>query len=358
MTQDLKLRHVCPHRIHLEWIALEEDFMSLSVSKPIASKSSVDVYVNGVRVDPDRGVLMPAKLKITQAPVTIIDGVNDRIALRVDQQDRIVVNLAPGRYATGQDAIAHVQIEGVVVSAGGISTMTLGPQASLFLDAVTAREKAGHQTLGVSARRFIRGTEEMPGYGVVEDPVTLRSRIVFRSEIRSLNPICEVSYTTVRSFCPRCVGLGVEDDVRYNNRGDFLFVRNSALLLQEAEKMILTQAGSNVFHPHYGSRILDQIGSKRVGANSVMEGFITSEAARVMERYRETKLFQERYQPVTDLEMIDRVVSIRVVPVVQDPTSVILRIELRSRAGVEEVIEDIITLPDALLNFNNVVRVG
>jgi len=361
MSQDLLLRQVCPHRTVREWLAIDSDFQTLRTIRDPAS-SDLQIQWNALSL-PRAGVRGPAQVQGTlKGPFSIIAGVNDQILLEVSGVPLTLTLPSGSRSSLASILISlerQISQAGVrlsVADVGGylvIKTLDEGRSSSIFLKGGT-----GHTVLGLPPRRYAAGTQVTPSWELMADParpVDSQARVIrFSEPFKSEDDIFEVSYITRRESCRRCNSLAIEDDLRYNERGDAILTNGSALLLQEVEKYILTTLGSNPFH-NIGSRLVDVIGSK-AGSFRSLEMFIIQEVTQNLRAYQEIKRFQEKYQPVTDLEFLQRVVNIQVFES-EDPTSMVLEIQLLSRAGRTEVLRDIIRLPSVLLNFNQSIRV-
>jgi hypothetical protein len=88
------------------------------------------------------------------------------------------------------------------------------------------------------------------------------SRINFTKKIKLYNPIIECYYNTYQERCPKCLGVGLLDDIFINGKGDIEVVSKENLLLQNVEKIIITKISSNIFHDWYGTGLHTFIGTK------------------------------------------------------------------------------------------------
>lgn len=361
MSKDILIRQTCPHRTVREWLAIDEDRQTLRPVRNPAS-SSLQVVWNGMDL-PATGLQGPAKFRGSlSAPFNIITGVNDKLLVQVSGQDydftlpsgsRVPIQTLLASLTTQIQSSGAPVIVSNTVGALVMETIDTGKAASLFL-----KGGSGHTTLGLPSRRYYMGTQITSPWRLIQDPlrrIDPTARVVyFQDPFLSEDDIFEMTYITRRESCRRCNALAIEDDFRYDAQGALIFAQGSALLLQEVEKYILTVLGSNPFH-NIGSRLTSVIGNKASNYRD-LEMFIVQEASQNLKTYQEIKSFQEKYQPVTDLEFLQRVVSIRVFQM-DDPTSLVLEIELLSRAGRTEVLRDIVRLPSVLLNFNQSIRV-
>lgn len=118
-----------------------------------------------------------------------------------------------------------------------------------------------------SFRVRINGKEvSKDSYNVItnRDKLTtqLISRVVFINKIKLYNPIIEFCYNTIVERCPKCVGVGLIDDIHIDGRGDVEMISKEPLLLQNVEKIIITRISSNIFHEWYGTGLHTLVGTK------------------------------------------------------------------------------------------------
>lgn len=172
-------------------------------------------------------------------------------------------------------------------------------------------------------------------YSIVYDPlsnITVHQprMIVFNKKWKSVEDFFQVTYITLKDFCPKCVGLDQIDDISYNIRGDFLTVRNENLLLQNLEKFTVTELQSNPFQVFIGTNLVKLIGQKVVDT-----GYLTTKVtSEISTTLQVLKSLQSQYKAigraVTDGEQLDQVINIKVRFDQNDPG--ILRADITVRA--------------------------
>jgi hypothetical protein len=154
--------------------------------------------------------------------------------------------------------------------------------------------------------------------------------VYLRSKWRSTEDYFEISYNTVKGFCPKCVGLNSLADISYNIKGGLLTNRDESLLLQNLEKFTITEYQSNPFHSFIGTRLTKLLGQKIVNQDftksQIMGDINTSMSSlkSLQTQYRQTG------RAVTDGELLDSIESITVTFDPADPT--IIRVKLAARA--------------------------
>lgn len=174
-------------------------------------------------------------------------------------------------------------------------------------------------------------------YTVVGDPDAQdlnRPRVIqFRSKWKSPADRFEVTYVTSLQNCPRCVGLGVLDDVSYDVQGHFRIVRDERLLLQNLEKFTVTEIRSNPFHSFVGTSLVSYLGDK-ISDPGFLSTKITQEINQALQKFSD---LQEQYRQtgraVTDGETLESVDNIEVREDENDPTILIADVTVTARSG-------------------------
>lgn len=190
--------------------------------------------------------------------------------------------------------------------------------------------------LAAAALSLFASNDSVPSteYIIVDDPLTIdvtRPRMIYlRNKWKSLQDYWEVTYQTISSYCPKCVGRNYLDDIQYNVKGDFLVIRNENLLLQNLEKFTVTELQSNPFHTFIGTTLVKLLGS-RITDSAFMTNKITQQITSAL---NVLKSLQEQYaqtgRAVTDGELLDVVENVVVRIDDEDPT--ILRADVTARA--------------------------
>jgi phage baseplate assembly protein W len=352
MSQDLKLKHVCPHRVLCERLALSQDRQTLRTVQP-PSSSRVTVHINGLDV-PSTGMRSRASVR-TPIPQPYTIPANTVLEVQVDQRATQQITLPAGTRVLASTLATYLNplMSQVNVTAEDgrvyFEHMEEGPQTSLLFSNAQA-----NAILGLPALRRYQGKEIYPSWTLVRDPrspVPSDRIIRFGKPLKTLDDRFEVSYTTRRELCRRCSGLGIENDLRYDTQGDPIFVENQFLLLQEVEKIVFTIQGSNVFHRWYGTRLFDLIGTK-ITNGQFLETQLVSEIQTTLERYRQIKEDQSLIQEVTRAEQLNRIVSLTVEQDQRNPTIFRVDLVLENRAGRLE------SFADTLIVLDNPVRVN
>jgi hypothetical protein len=355
MSYDRKIDQVCPHRIVGEALFPAVDRRTVRPLRPVSSISSVEMWANGVTKVPAIGVNTAAEvISPHRGGVDIRAGVNDTLIVSVDHGPNQTLTVPVGK------AVSHSQLATVlnrqfsgaffgVTKRGSIrmATRRAGPAAELVLrDGSTLAT-----TLGLTVNRIWKGRQTYPSWGIIQDPNTLSDRparmIVFDRKLNGTANFVEINYTTVRQDCRRCRGLGVENDWRYNNKGDVVEARNEALLLQEVLKQMFTVQGSNTFHQWYGTNITNVV-AKKIIATGILQSFIVSDIYEAFRRWQNIKKQQEEDigQFVSDEEYPLRLLSVTIEQSDKDPTIIYVSGTIQNRSTHPIQIDRGIKLPE------------
>lgn len=187
-------------------------------------------------------------------------------------------------------------------------------------------------------------------YEVVTDPRTINVQqprmIQLKNKWKSPTDFFEISYTTIKGYCPKCVGLEVLDDISYDVKGDLRIIRNEKLLLQNLEKFVVTEIGSNPFHAWMGTGLVNLLGDKILDVNFLTTR-VTQEINQVLEKFKD---LQEQYRltgrTMTDGEILDSVQDINVEFDQNDPTILRADISVTARSGKSMEFSQVLQIPE------------
>lgn len=340
MSYDRRLEQVCTHLVVEEALFLGEDRRTIRPLRPISSIRSVSVRYNGLVGVPAEGLYVPARAKgALPGPFDIRSGSNDTLILQVDDLP-IQTIVAPSGNQISPENLAKALsslTEGVAFEVSSrrqiqLQTHSRGPGAVLRI--LSGSTLAA--SLGLVVGKVYTGQQVLSRWGLVEDPNTLSDRptrlIVFDDLVTGSGDFFEINYSTIREECRRCGGLGVENDWRYDRRGQIETVENFELLLQEATKVIYTEKGSNPFHVWYGTLLTQSIG-KKLSDLGLLQNMIISDVREAFNRWQSIKRQQEDAgQFVSDEEYPARLLLSNVDRDPNDPTVIYVNAVVQSRS--------------------------
>lgn len=368
MSYDRKLDQVCPHEVVEEGLFIgTADRKLVRPIRPIAAAASTRLRINGAIQVPPQGVLLPADGKGTRVgPFDIRTGVNDTLVVEVDAGAPQVLTAPTGK-AISTKALANAlsfQARGMRFKATPrgrlqMESVLKGKAARIFVDPASTMLT----TLGLPGGRVWRGRTAIPGWKLVTDPRSLTSSpvrlILFDEDLPGFRDYVELSYTTIRSECRRCHGLGIEHDWRINRNGDTIEVRDEALLIQEILKMFYTLQGSNVFHTWYGTGLLNSI-AKKITSAGLIQSFIVADIQEAFRRWQTIKKQQEETvgQFVSDAEFPFSLLSVNLEQSDKDATVIFVNSTVQSRSSRPIQLSRGLRLPEPIDLFGSTAQQG
>lgn len=160
-----------------------------------------------------------------------------------------------------------------------------------------------------------------------------KSYVYLKKVCKSYNPLVEVRYTTIKTYCPRCAGLRYIDDFRYNVDGDVRSVNNELFLIQTLEKHIVTQISSNKYHTWIGTTLHELVKNK-ITDMSYIESKIKDD---IVKAVNDLKKLQAQYQktkrPVTKGELFGQLLDVVVQQDAKEPTTVHALVKFTAQSG-------------------------
>ncbi len=357
MSYDFATLQICPHRIIDDLVVLEEPMRNSVVFPVRPVNDDVTVKIDGT-VIPKMGSsgIVPVVFSKLE-PYRIVKNVSDLVYLQINGAiQRIeltpgaaVSALSLGRYLQSKtnDAIfkvrnGHIVMEAVVGKSATFHDPRIEDKFATLPD--TTRCLAAYSALGITPGRTSKSKAGYPGWSIEFDANLQQTSLVFNDVIPNLNPVIQLSYTTVASYCPRCEGSSYEYDYRVKD-SSFETVRNSDLLAQELDKFIFTRLGSHFKWRWMGSNIMDRIGGKALGAPGVVD-LDVSNAFNVYQNIKSQQASLFAGQNVTDAEFPGSIRSISSQSQPNDPTIVYTNITVSNRSLLPVQLTRLISTPD------------
>jgi hypothetical protein len=174
-------------------------------------------------------------------------------------------------------------------------------------------------------------------YTVVFDPTATQDSqvrlIYFKNKWQSPTDFFEISYKTSSTYCPKCSGLNVIDDISYDVLGQLSTIRDEPLLAQNLEKWTITELNSNPFHAYIGTGLVQIIGQRIIDVD-FMSARITQEISAALSRFQD---LQGKYRltgrTMTDGETLESVDDVQVKIDDNDPTLMRVDVTVTARSG-------------------------
>jgi len=137
-------------------------------------------------------------------------------------------------------------------------------------------------------------------------------------------------YTTIPSFCPRCYGTNLVNDIQFDSQGKVLVVYDFVKLIQDYFKRLFTKKFSNIFHTDEGSYFPSFIGTAKANAGTI-QALIRNEFVKMVTVVRDKQKIQIPIQGISNAEQIAYIEQLTVTAV--DPTSVSVDMKVRSKSN-------------------------
>lgn len=168
--------------------------------------------------------------------------------------------------------------------------------------------------------------------------------IRFNSELDPVG-LVDVSYTTKKETCRRCSGTGVENDFRFDSKGELELIKDHDLLYQSVAKILLTERASNPFHLWYGSNAFSMIGKK---SNSATKQALRQSVREALDRLINTQKVQASVQNMSSKEKLLSVRSVEVENIGDDLTSLLCTVSIVSASSETVSVNIIFAVPNSI----------
>lgn len=365
MSTEYQLAWPCPHLTVEEVVPLATDRRSLQVRQPIAAQGTVMVMVNdnpGLFI-PREGLPSAAVLSSAVSGPFDIKQNEDTLIVEASSGSATLSFGAKGTIRRTTDQVVKLiqkaQWEHVVArNEGGylvfVDSNKVGPFAFVRVRGTVAAA-LGFGQPAVSDRQWAAyGREVYPGWDLYQRPDEITNRFIrFRKPVQG-NPMIKVTYSVPVQRCLRCRATFVENDYRFDETGSSILIQNENLLYQAVLKILLTDLGSNPFHPWYGTSIRQRIGSKALmGVSSVL----SEDVRQALSRYQALQTEQAKYQQVSFKERLYSVQGVSVKRHQQDPTTFLIEVTVQNASGTPVTLDIVYTVPEvvALMGTNGLM---
>jgi hypothetical protein len=361
MSQDYQLAWPCPHLTVEEVVALDpEDRRSLDTRQPVAGAGTVQILVNDDTLVPSTGLKSFASLYSTlsgpfdltenETTLTIETSTGSfTTTLNVRGVERWSTDKVVKQFLTAGFSIGVVEnINGHIAIS---DTNTVGVDSKVRVSGSLAAALGFGDPAKNGWQYQARGKDIYPGWKLVIRPDEIVNRFPQFLEPVVGNPTFKVTYTVPVNRCLRCQATHIENDIRFAPDGNPILVDNEDLLYQAALKVLLTDRGSNPFHPWYGTTIRERIGSKALGN---VAASISDDVRRALENFVSVQKDQAEYQVVTPRERLYRLLSVVTRPHEEDPTTFLVDVEVQNAASQPISLSIVYTVPEvvALMGSN------
>lgn len=365
MSIDFQLGHRCPHLVVEEPVDLGSDRVSLVTRAPVASTTLLRVLANNAYYIPSNGLYSQAVLYGAESGPFQITGCISENGLTVDSNvvtvtsstesktfrlpigQRVTTDSLVREFRAGFSDIIVTNEDGHLVFS---DVAKIGPESRIV---VSGR---GRASIGFGSQWRAKGQEVYPPWRLNSRadilPMVNRGPYIFDharyvqfARPVKLNPTFKVTYSTPVERCPRCRATFVENDWRFDIEGELIEVVNEDLLYQAALKILLTRRGSNPYHTAYGSKIMDRIGAKAVGAVATS---IQDDVRTALGRMQSLQQQQAKYQRVSLKERLYSIMSVEVFPHETDPTAFLVDVVVSNGTAEPVRLSIVFSVPGAV----------
>ena len=360
MSRDYQLAWPCPHLTVEEVVALSTvDRQSLDTRQPVAASGTVRILVNDEFFIPQGGLYSTAQLfGTTSGPFDLVENEDILTVTTAAGTQTVTFNVTGTERLSAKkviDRLRTANFSGVVEVVNGHLVFT--DASKVGIDSLVEVSGTAAAALGFGAaninghQRGARGKQVYPGWQLHVRPDEITNRYPrFNSRIRNA-PVFKVTYAVPPTRCLRCRGSYIENDYRFDQAGQAILIENEDLLYQASLKIILTERGSNPYHPWYGTTIKSRIGAKALGGVSSL---ISEDVRRALSRLQAAQNEQAKYQTVSFKERLYAIQDVQVFPHAQDPTTFLIEVTVSNASADPISLNIVFTVPEtvALMGSN------
>ena len=331
MSFDFRIRNYCDHIVYRELVELEDDQLTLVIPRPIANKSSVELYIDDTLIlenDPVFGHRIQRQEFYSFS--------EEQGAEIFRAQDGIVVTAF--RQNIQADTISYFLNDDRSVSVSSTNfTVISSPEGFTFFE-----PSSNFDSSLEGEHIYITYTFD------VESPESTSSalhEIIFDRFVLADNHVIELTYPTTVTNCRKCNAFGYLNDIAINSVGEIETVVDTEKLLQDAFIWTFTEVRSDPFYAYIGTVITRIVGQPYVQNQTELD--ISTTVRDSLTFLQELQGLQSRVQEVTPQETLIRIESINLQRDNEDPTVFRLSVVVNSQLDQGQEI-------DTLLRFSQV----
>ena len=360
MSRDYAISAACPHLTMEEGVLIADDRRTLQTRQPVGGAGSVRILVNDDFYIPQMGLSTPAQLFSSKSGPYDIKANEDTLTIQTPKKTQTVTLgvTSVSRY-TADQVIQEFQRRGIgsvlLESLNGhlsISDIsTVGPASFVKVTGTAATAfgfgaPKGVGTCGGIAYPWrVEGKNLYPGWSLYLRPDNITNRYPKFDYPVQGSPLFKVTYTVPRERCLRCGGLGWENDFRFDTEGVGILIENENLLYQACLKILLTDKGSNPYHPWYGTNLKSRIGSK---ALSGVASLINEDVRQALSKFQTVQESKAKYQPVSFKERLYAILSVETMPHAQDPTTFLVNVVVQNASSEPIELSIVFSVPGVI----------
>ena len=237
-------------------------------------------------------------------------------------------------YDVTQAACDHAQtLERYIVNSLDFRTLNLAANTAINMRAPINGQAAVQVYIGGS---LVSPSDVNYGYSMVLDssridvPGVLFYKIVFNKQVRLIRSLIEVSYFTRQSFCLKCAGLGVLNDLKKSVSGELTHIFKTNKLVQKSLKFVLTSTCP--FYPQYTCPIKTYLG-KKFGIQ-ITDADVANAVMTALNQIKTIQSAQRTVQTLDPLEMLNNITNVAATVDSSDPTQINVSAQVTSFGNI------------------------
>lgn len=341
MSTDARIAHACPHHIRYEDTSVlgGREIVPLS---PISGTGLLDLRKDGLSVPPEglfseADVVFPstAPYRVKAGAQTLSIEVVGQAPVSITLPAKIISQAEMVRVLNG--ALPYPLVASAYKSSIRISDQLLSDGFKISGEVLS---KLGFTSPSFRARK----RESFPAWKIVKQRNFTGYKILLSKPYFS-DSLIDVSYTTEKSYCRRCSGTGVENDIRFDDQGNLSMIEGYDLLYQRVAKVLLTERGSNPYQTFYGSTATRLIGQK-VSAGVVQA--LKASVRKALDDLIDIQNQQASVQTMSFEERVKSVLNVEVSTVGDDETAYLVRVVVQSFSAQPVSINIVFAVPGSI----------
>lgn len=171
-------------------------------------------------------------------------------------------------------------------------------------------------------------------YSDIDSFATIPKAYIILDKVSKLyNPLIEVKYVTIKTYCPRCAGLRYIDDFKYDPNKDLVTVKDELLLIQTLEKHIVTEVNSNPYHTWVGTSLHELVRNKITDIDFIKTKIRDDVNKAVDDLKRLQAQYQKTRRPISKGELFGQLLSVDVRRDSQEPTTIHAIVRFTAQSG-------------------------
>lgn len=341
MSIDAQIAHACPHHIRYETISILGGREIIPLS-PIAGESLVELRKDGISI-PSDGLRVSANVVFPSSSPYRISNTNNTLIVEGVGLLKTVINL-PSKIINQAEMVSILNKELPSPLTAQVYQNSIQITDNLLSEGFklsgTSMGKLGFLSLTYRAK----ARELFPSWKLVKQRNFVGYKILLSKPYFQEGNF-DLSYGAEKSYCRRCSGTGVENDLRFNDVGELTTVKDHDLLYQRVAKVLLTQRGSNPYHVFYGSTATGLIGQK---VNAGVVQALKASVRKSLDDLIDVQTQQSKLQLMSLEERVRRVRGIEVSTIGDDETSYLVRVTVESFSSKPVSINIVFAVPGSI----------